>query len=253
MRNDASSEITLGSGQVVAFVLVSLVLIGLAFSLGLKAGQSLAEETVCGAKAGRAAGSQTSSDRLAALDAQAKAQQEARAQAEGLTFTKELTRTAEPMDGAQTADKSPSPSQEASKEAAAAPSAEKTASGASKTAASSASSPAASKDKSAEPAKSGDLRAAFSQAAAASSADASKTRTGFALQTASVPSEKTAKDEVRRLTSKGLSAWYTTAEVRGTKTYRIKVGPYATKDAAQADKARVAEKCGGQPIIANAD
>ena len=29
MRNDASSEITLGSGQVVAFVLVSLVLIGL--------------------------------------------------------------------------------------------------------------------------------------------------------------------------------------------------------------------------------
>ena len=246
-RGREGIELHLGNGQIVAFVVVAMALLGLAFALGLKAGQQLG----AGEGAPVAASPQTPSpeDRLAALDARAQADAERQvapppAQPPELTFAQELTK---PSDRPQAPSMVPVPvppppakASEPRPASAAAPSAVKA-------------STESDRDQGAAeptPAKGeGGLRAAFSKAASS----APQAQGGFALQVASLPTEKAAQDEVRRLGARGLTAWVTPAEVKGATYYRVKVGPYASRAEAQAASAEVAQKCGSRPIVANAN
>ena len=235
--------VCLGSGQAVAFVLVSLAVIGLSFSLGMKAGQSLPPEAANVSSGG-------SADRLGALDARADSRIDAaerKAQAEAAASQNADAEAADGGDDSDGGSKAEAAAEaktsDKSSSAAAQGTASKTASGAA-SASGTAASPAKPEGKTA-----GKTAAGKSE----TPAGAVQKRTGFALQTSSLPSEKAAQEEVRRLSRRGLDAWYSPAEVKGSTTYRVKVGPYATKEEAMADFGRVTEKAGGKPMLANAE
>lgn len=227
--------VALTNGQAVAFVLVSLMLLGLSFSLGMKAGQSLPDEPSKSEGQG--------ADRLKALDASAQARREAKARAEeekpasnGDSDAKVAEGTATGANAqASTAKPSEAGAAEATGDAAKKPAPE-------------------AKAPEAKPAASPYASTTNSSAAPAIASPNAGARTGFALQTSSIPTQARAEEEVKRLGKRGLSAWYSRAELKdGSVTYRVKVGPYATKDEAMADFDRVAEKAGGKPMLSNAD
>jgi septal ring-binding cell division protein DamX len=217
----------------------ALVLLCAAFVLGMKVGKQIASE-----EAKTAAVPQTT-DRLAAIDARtAQAQKQAQppppiaASTEMLTFAQELTRPSTPPPA-------PLPPSEPAKEPVKQVKEEvKEAKSASTPVPPAVVEPA---PVAAKPTNA--LLAAFEKVGGASS----EQRSGFALQVASLPSEAAAQGEIRRLAAKGLSAWFSTADVKGQTYYRVKVGPYATKAEAQEAQAEIARQTGAQPIVTNAN
>lgn len=236
-RSRDGIELSLGNGQIVAFVLVALALLGVAFALGIKVGQQIGDE--------KAMTNAQSADRLAVLDAHAQTLQQNQpvstaasdvsptltASTGTLTFAQELTKPS-PNETAPIAPavyKPESKPAEPSKDA---------------VLQEPAISPEPQPDT--EPIKErGSLLAAFEKI--------SMPKSGFALQIASLPNEAVAQEEVRRLTAKGFSAWITEANVKGSTYYRVKVGPYATRSEAQQAIDEVAQKSGARPIVANAN
>ena len=248
-RGSDGIELNLGNGQVVAFVLVALALLGLTFALGVKVGQQIgADQAAADAEA-------QVQDRLAALDARASASARpsglepagnavdaaGRSTAEALTFAQELTR---PPNREALSTPAAAPARAPEQKPLPVPSAALPG-----VAAASQAEPAVSAPKLADasPAQErGNLLAAFEKVSAPG-------RSGFALQVASLPNARAAQDEVKRLASKGLSAWIRPAVVKGSTYYRVKVGPYATKADAQAALDGVAQASGARPIVVNAD
>ena len=236
-RGGEGIELRLGNGQIVAFVLGAMVLLGLTFALGIRVGQLNGESDV-------AEGTPQKKDRLAALDARAQARAasghatdaQGRPSTESLTFAQELTRPPEPPAAPESAPEPAVKKSEIKKE--------ETPKAADKVASAPvASEPRARPEPPAE--KKGSLLAAFEKGATPSGA--------FALQVASVPSAQAAQDEVKRLTSKGLKAFVRAAEVKGTTYYRVRIGPYASKADAQAALPDVAQASGTRPLVVSAD
>ena len=83
------------------------------------------------------------------------------------------------------------------------------------------------------------------EAAAAPAAPAAPAAKGgkFAVQTAAPASEKAARDLVDRLKKAGFTAYTEKVETKDGPRYRVRVGPYATRD--DADKARARLKAQG--------
>ena len=235
-RGSEGIELRLGNGQIVAFVLGAMVLLGLTFALGIRVGQLNGEGDAAEAAPQK-------KDRLAALDARAQAHAvqghatdaQGRPSTESLTFAQELTRPPEPTTAPESAPEPVIKKSENKKEEA-------------PKAADRMSAPVASESKARpEPPaeKKGSLLAAFEKGATPSGA--------FALQVASVPSAQAAQDEVKRLSSKGLTAFVRAAEVKGSTYYRVKIGPYASKAEAQAALPEVAQASGTRPLVVSAD
>jgi DedD protein len=77
-------------------------------------------------------------------------------------------------------------------------------------------------------------------AASSSPQSASATTEAFVVQVASYGSEPDAKSRVEKLKSQGISnAFLETATVSGKPTYRLRVGPFDSRSAAQAAQARL--------------
>ncbi len=77
-------------------------------------------------------------------------------------------------------------------------------------------------------------------AASSSPPSASATTEAFVVQVASYGSEPDAKSRVEKLKSQGISnAFLETATVSGKPTYRLRVGPFDSRSAAQAAQARL--------------
>ena len=77
-------------------------------------------------------------------------------------------------------------------------------------------------------------------AASSSPPSASATTEAFVVQVASYGSEPDAKSRVEKLKSQGISnAFLETAAVSGKPTYRLRVGPFDSRSAAQAAQARL--------------
>lgn len=236
-------DLHLDNRQIVSFVIGSLVVLGVVFSLGVLVGKQLA--------AGALTATSQPGDPLAAIDAKEKVRSAdsvvgigdlPEARPDALNYQRELTRPTPAVPAAEPAAKkevkeakASEPAKEA-KEAKAEPAPEKPAK-------------AEPEEKREEPSRKEGLAAAFEKA----SGKAEGGSGGFTLQVASLPSRAEADKLVGKLSAKGLSSPHVVeADVPGKgRMYRVRVGSYATRADAEEGLKAFRKKSALPAIIAN--
>ena len=78
----------------------------------------------------------------------------------------------------------------------------------------------------------------------------SSARLRFTIQVSSHPDRQIAEDDVRRLKESGFAAFIITSELQGKGTwYRVRVGSFASRDAAEKLEKNIHAKVGLEPIV----
>jgi len=75
-------------------------------------------------------------------------------------------------------------------------------------------------------------------------------RLRFTIQVSSHPDRQTAEDDVRRMKQSGFAAFIITSELQGKGTwYRVRIGSFASRDAAERLQKAIHAKVGLEPIV----
>jgi DedD protein len=82
--------------------------------------------------------------------------------------------------------------------------------------------------------------------------DAPIPKTGWSIQVASYDSESDANSRVAQLKEKGLKSYRVGALIKGRQWYRVRVGAYPSKKAAETARLRLQDQFGGRLLLAEA-